>query len=102
MMRGASSPQVDSPARRLVDCLPRGAVAGLAAVWLLAACGEPVQTAGQGPRKSDQLASAGTTAGGPGHHQAVGWKPGDAAAWEAQIKARTLGQNDHARPPSQR
>lgn len=64
---------------------------GLAAVGLLAACGEKPQTAGT--RKSDVAAYQGTDNG----YGAPGWKSGDAASWEQQMKDRSRGQNEYTR-----
>ena len=59
---------------------------------LLGACGEQQQTLGAG--KKDVAPFEGT--GKP--YAAAGWKPGDKAAWESQLKARTQhGQNDYGR-----
>lgn len=75
---------------------------GLGASMLLSACGERAQTRDGSARKSDEQAWTGVAAGSPAHHVAADWKAGDAASWEAQLKARTQGQNDYVRPPSQR
>ena len=57
----------------------------------LAACGERPQTASG--RKSDTKASD-----GPGTaFTASGWKPGDAASWEQQLRARSQAQNEYSR-----
>ena len=66
-------------------------LAVLAAAVVLSACAEEAQTAGQ--RKSDVAASQGANP----VYTAGTWKAGDAGAWEAQIKARTQGQNEYAR-----
>jgi ABC-type glycerol-3-phosphate transport system substrate-binding protein len=70
--------------------------AGLAALMgsslLLAACTEKPQTAGG--KKSDAKAYAGT---GEAAFTAPGWKVGDQASWEQQIKARNQAQNEYAR-----
>jgi hypothetical protein len=59
-------------------------------------CGEKPQTAGQGPvKKSD--AKAWAEAQNSAYVDA-GYKPGDKAAWEAHLKARTeRGQNEYTR-----
>jgi hypothetical protein len=69
-----------------------------ATVLSLAACGEKVQTTEQGAgRKSDAKAWEGTQ----GTHVADGYKAGDKAAWEAQLKARTeRGQNEYSHTTS--
>jgi hypothetical protein len=66
---------------------------GLAcAAMLLSACGEKPQTAQT--RKSDSQAWAGA----PGDPYAVpGWKAGDQASWEQQMRARAQGQNEYSR-----
>ncbi len=64
----------------------------LAACLGLAACGEKPQTAG--PRKAIVSASQGANAA----FTAPGWKVGDKASWEAQLKTRAeQGQNEYAR-----
>lgn len=67
----------------------------LAATLLLAACGEKAQTAGT--RKSDTKPwdSAQTA------YTTQGWKTGDQAAWENQLKARSQNQNEYSRAPAQ-
>jgi ABC-type glycerol-3-phosphate transport system substrate-binding protein len=65
----------------------------LSAVALLAACGEKPQTNAQGVKRDTAPSSGPETA-----FTAPGWKPGDQASWEAQIKARMqAGQNDYNR-----
>ena len=64
----------------------------LALTALLSACGETVQTLGA--NKKDATPYSGT---GKAFVQA-GWKPGDKASWESQLKARTQnGQNDYSK-----
>lgn len=59
---------------------------------LLAGCGERAQTLGAGSK--DAAPSTGT--GKP--YAVAGWKPGDKASWESQLKARAQqGQNDYVR-----
>jgi hypothetical protein len=60
----------------------------------LAACGETAQTASK--RKADVPAYTGTG----GYNTAAGWKPGDAASWEAQLRTRSQGQNEYTRTGS--
>ncbi|CAD5373808.1 conserved exported hypothetical protein [Rubrivivax sp. A210] len=56
----------------------------------LSACTEAPQTAGP---KSDARASA-----GPGTaYSAAGWKPGDAASWDQQLRVRSQSQNEYTR-----
>lgn len=72
-------------------------VTGLAcAAVLLVACGEAPQTAGT--RKSDAQAWAGAP-GDP--YVASGWKPGDQASWEEQMRNRAQGQNEYSRAAAQ-
>jgi hypothetical protein len=72
--------------------------AGLAAGALMTTtgCGEKPQGPGSTRVKtSDTKASDGTVAPA---YAAAGWKAGDAASWEAQLKARTMnGQNEYTR-----
>lgn len=69
------------------------AVIALAAAALLAACGEKPQSTSAAVRKTDAHAFQGTDNG----YVAVGWKAGDKASWEEQLRARTRGQNEHVR-----
>jgi major membrane immunogen (membrane-anchored lipoprotein) len=67
-------------------------IAALAA--LLSACGESPQTLVKGSGKHDDAAYTGT---GKTFVEA-GWKQGDKASWESQLKARNqYGQNDYSR-----
>lgn len=61
----------------------------------LAACGE--KTAGAA-KKSDVPAYQGST--GASAYVADGWKAGDQAAWEQQLRNRMQGQNEYARTPT--
>ena len=70
-----------------------GAAAVLAA---LAACTEKPQVIGGSGRKVDTAAWAGSDKAQPAF-AARGWKGGDKAAWEAQLRARNQAQNDYAR-----
>ncbi|PJI96414.1 hypothetical protein CLU85_1158 [Acidovorax sp. 69] len=66
-----------------------------AALMVLTACGEKPQT-GTGIR-SDAPAYAGTGS----NFMQPGWKAGDKAAWDAQLKARQqYGQNEYTRTPA--
>jgi hypothetical protein len=72
------------------------AVTVLGAALMLAACGEKPQTLNAASKKPDAepwsaYASANSAFFAPG------WKGGDQAAWEAQIRTRNQGQNDYAR-----
>ncbi len=57
----------------------------------LAACGERPQTASA--RKSDAKAFEGPATA----YSAAGWKAGDAASWEQQMRARSQSQNEYVR-----
>jgi hypothetical protein len=67
-----------------------GSIGLLAACVLLAACAEKPQTT---TRKADGRAYEGTNDG----HSVPGWKAGDAASWEQQMKNRAQGQNEYTR-----
>ena len=68
--------------------------AGLLLSLGLAACGEKPQTATH--RKAD-----GHPYDGPASaYTAGGWKAGDAAAWDAQMRIRAQGQNEYSRSGS--
>jgi hypothetical protein len=70
-------------------------VVSLAAL-AFAGCAEREQTAGG--IKSDAAPFNGTNKQPP--FTAVGWKPGDRANWEQQLKVRTVnGQNDYVKVP---
>ncbi len=73
-----------------------GRLVCVTAMLVLAGCGERAQTAGQGAtKKSDTKGWEGaqTTV-----YMAEGYKSGDKAAWEAQLKARAeRGQNEYTR-----
>jgi hypothetical protein len=66
------------------------------AALALTACGE--RTAGAA-KKSDVPAYQGSTA--QATYSANGWKAGDQAAWDQQLRTRTQGQNEYSRAPSQ-
>ncbi|NWG74296.1 MAG: hypothetical protein HXY24_06765 [Rubrivivax sp.] len=68
------------------------AAALAAACAALVACGE-TSTADQTVRKSDSPAYQG--AANP--YVAGGWKPGDEASWEQQMRTRAQGQNEYSR-----
>ena len=72
------------PARLAAGLAVLGAVA-------LSACTEAPQGA-SGP-KPDSSASNGPGSG----FTAPGWKPGDAASWELQLRVRSQGQNEYMR-----
>ena len=67
------------------------AVLMLGACVMLAACSEKPQVSGT--RKADVAAFKGAAPA----YMAQGWKAGDQASWEAQLKTRTQGQNEKSR-----
>jgi len=71
-----------------------GAVAALA--LSLAACGEKPQTMDTGAKKADAEPWTSSAAANPAFY-ASGWKAGDKAAWDAQIRQRNQAQNDYVR-----
>lgn len=76
---------------RLLQWIPIAAVAVIA----LTACGEKPQT-GEAIR-TDVAPYAGTGS----NFMQPGWKAGDKASWDAQLKARQLyGQNEYTRVQS--
>ena len=73
-------------------------VAAMVATAWLAACGEREQTLG--PVKGDATAYSGTRVDGGAAagtaFTAPGWKPGDKASWEQQMRTRTQNtQNEY-------
>ncbi len=62
-----------------------------ATALLLAACGDKPQTAGT--KKADAAPWEGATAA----YTDKGWKAGDQASWESQIRNRAQSQNEYAR-----
>ena len=62
------------------------------AITLLSACAEKVQTIDSG-RQADAHAFEGAAPA----FTAGGWKSGDAASWERQMKNRAQGQNEYSR-----
>ena len=77
-----------------------GRSASLAALALLAgalvACGERPQTLDASARKLDAQAWATSDSAKP-EFTASGWKAGDRASWEEQIRKRNQAQNDYVR-----
>ncbi len=60
----------------------------------MAACGEKEQVAAaQGGRKADAKGFSGAAA----EYAAPGWKAGDEASWQQQLKQRAQAQNEHVR-----
>jgi len=66
------------------------------AALALSACGEKIEGAA---KKSDVPAYQGST--GPSAFVANGWKAGDQAAWEQQLRHRAQAQNEYSRTPTQ-
>ncbi len=62
---------------------------------LLSACAEKAQTAGTGASDGKPWEGAQSAYASPG------WKAGDRASWEEQLKARSQGQNEYSRAPAQ-
>jgi hypothetical protein len=73
-------------------------VLAAAAVFALAACGEKPQVSAQGERKPDAKAFTGASA----NYVAPGWKAGDEASWQQQLRQRAQAQNEHARMTSKK
>lgn len=71
-------------------------VAVAAAVLSLAGCGEKTQTLDASAKKADAQPWSVSSAAEPAY-AASGWKAGDKAAWEAQIRQRNQAQNDYVR-----
>ena len=61
---------------------------------LLSACAEKAQTSGT--QKTDSKPWEGAQTG----YVASGWKAGDQASWEEQMKVRSQGQNEYSRAPA--
>lgn len=61
----------------------------------LAGCGEKPQTLEGSAKKYQSEPWAVHSAANPGY-AASGWKAGDKASWEAQIRQRNQSQNDYA------
>jgi hypothetical protein len=58
----------------------------------MAGCSEKAQTAGAAKKVDAKAWDSSQTA-----HPATGWKGGDQAAWEAQMRLRAQGQNEYSR-----
>ena len=66
----------------------------LASALLLSACAEKPQTAAT--KKFDAMPWDGSQTA----FAAPGWKAGDRASWEEQLKTRSQGQNEYSRAPA--
>lgn len=64
----------------------------LVSLVMLTACGDKPQ--GMGGISSDAAPHTGV---GASQYAVPGWKAGDKTAWEQQLRARSLGQNDYAK-----
>ena len=72
----------------------RGTLALAMMAVLAAGCGDKAQEIGRTPaKKADTPAWEATQ----GAYTAEGWKPGDKASWEAQMRTRAQGQNEYSR-----
>ena len=71
----------------------RSLVAGMVLGLALAGCGERTQTIGSG---SERKADAPSWQSDSTAFTASGYKPGDRAAWEQQLRTRAQAQNDFA------
>ena len=74
----------------------RFAAIAAAAALALAACGEKPQTMDMAARGVDAQPWSVSEVANPAY-RAPGWKGGDKAAWEQQIRQRNQAQNDYAR-----
>ncbi len=79
---------------RRLRATPR--VLPLLLVVLVAGCAERVQTAEAGRKKVDTAAWTASDSAPPAY-LAPGWKSGDKAAWEEQLRKRNQSQNDYVR-----
>ena len=70
-------------------------LAVLSALALLAGCGGGGPSEGRSVRKTDVPAWQGAV----NPYAAPGWKAGDQASWEQQMRVRAQGQNEYARGP---
>ncbi len=75
-----------------IRCLAWSTLVG---TLLLSACAEKPQTAAT--KKFDSKPWEGTQTG----YASPGWKAGDQASWEEQLKTRSQGQNEYSRAPAQ-
>ena len=66
----------------------------LATALLMSACAEKAQTAAT--KKFDTKPWEGAQPA----YNAAGWKAGDQASWEEQLKTRSQGQNEYSRAPA--
>ncbi|HEY1092769.1 MAG TPA: hypothetical protein VGE47_16845 [Burkholderiaceae bacterium] len=69
---------------------------GLCIALGLSACGERSQKLEHAAKKSDAQSWTVSEAANPAY-RAPGWKSGDKAAWEEQLRKRNQAQNDYVR-----
>ena len=80
-----------------MSLLRPGFVAAVAVAALaLAGCGEKKQTMTGAGKKSDSAPWVVGSSANPAY-TAPGWKAGDKAAWEEQMRQRNQAQNDYVR-----
>lgn len=65
---------------------------------VLVACGDKPQVGAAPAKKADAKAWEGAS----NQFVVQGWKSGDQASWEAQMRERAQSQNEYVRSPSQR
>ena len=73
-----------------------GSMAKAMVVLALAGCGEKPQAMDASAKKSDAPPWASSSTADPAF-AAAGWKGGDKAAWEEQLRKRNQAQNDYVR-----
>jgi hypothetical protein len=73
--------------------MSRWVLSAAAAVVLVAACGERVQTI---PRGGERKADTAVWETKDKRFLAPGWSPGDEKSWNAHLVDRAQGQNDYA------
>ena len=71
----------------------RSLVLGVAAGLMFAGCGEQPQTASASTKKADGKPWEATASA----NVVPGWKAGDQAAWEEQMRVRAQAQNEYLR-----
>ena len=74
----------------------RGTLLATMAALALAGCGEKTQTMTGAAKKSDAAPWTSSGSANPAF-AAAGWKAGDKASWEEQMRQRNQAQNDYVR-----
>ena len=74
----------------------RGLFVSAVAVLVLTACGEKKQAMTGAGKKSDAAPWVANSSANPAF-AAAGWKGGDKAVWEEQMRQRNQAQNDYVR-----